>query len=219
MRVYMHYDGVPEFTKVIRVEEAGEGSCMTVAQALEVFLKDFKGRHGEHTLHRDPARVAVHNAKGKPVALGGSIAGTFADKEDAFVVLVPVSEQIEELSRHHAVQESSVDPADIPTGTVPSSRVSSSSHALIFQAAFHRAESAMQARNLRAAEAIYQQLLQICPDDPLVLEKLARLWLQAGKAKLAVHFARLAAKHAPLESSALQQLLGETCMWVPGTGS
>jgi len=40
----MHYDGDPEFTKVIKMPDDGN-ICMTVGQALSSFLSDFKGKH------------------------------------------------------------------------------------------------------------------------------------------------------------------------------
>ena len=45
----MHYDGDPEFTKVIKCQTPVDDRniCMTVGQALSSFLSDFKGKNDE----------------------------------------------------------------------------------------------------------------------------------------------------------------------------
>ena len=44
MKIYLHFDGNPEFTKVIKCEAADDSPSMTVGQALTAFISDYKGK-------------------------------------------------------------------------------------------------------------------------------------------------------------------------------
>ena len=43
MKIYLHFNGDPEFTKVIKCEAADDSPSMTVGQALSAFISDYKG--------------------------------------------------------------------------------------------------------------------------------------------------------------------------------
>jgi tetratricopeptide (TPR) repeat protein len=140
--------------------------------------------------------------------LTSTVAEAFGKKDDAYVVLLPVGPAgpqskatLSPTESQQHLRETRVAPPEDKTRPYIALNP-------LLEPALHQAESCEQARNLRAAEAIYQQLLQLSPCDPNVLERLARLWLQAGNAKLAISFAELASKASP-ERSKILQLLGE----------
>lgn len=79
----------------------------------------------------------------------------------------------------------------------------------VLRSALQQAEAAVEARNLRSAEALYRQLLLLAPDDVEVLRGMARLWVKAGRGERAVPYAVRAAEVRP-DDPRILQLLGES---------
>ena len=228
MKIYLHYEGSPDHTKVIKVPNARPQP--TVAEALNSFIAEYHAKHRDQDCPpdlRDLSLLAVRSSKGKVVALTAQISSVFADKEDAYVIAAapdpaavsqPIMRDIAcdfEAQYQDSQACSLVSSMSDLSMQHPKARVAGqpsasnpSSISSVLQSAMQQAEAAVKSRNLRAAEALYRELYKLVPDDAELLSRMARLWIEAGRGEKAVPLASRAAELKP-DDIEVYQLLGE----------
>ncbi len=199
MRFYLHYEGVPEFTKVVRASDT------TMREAVAGFVAEYNLRH-EGAVQLEATAMCVLNGRRKQIPFDSKVCDVLHDREDAYIVWIQPSAALADDARKQ-LQNMTVQPETKPAAAEGPSQERMDDQAT---AAIKRADAAVAARDLRSAEEIYRRVLTIYPRSVDVLEKLARLWMAAGKADHSVQYARTAVKSAPRSSRALQ-LLGEAC--------
>ena len=149
----------------------------------------------------------------KPTVRSGQTVGAcaaFAQLNLSSTAESATQEQQQQQQQQHASTTPATARAPVPEQRAGSAAPSASAADVpaVLQAVLKNAEEAVQARNLRAARAIYEQVLQVLPGHTVTLDKLARLLMVAGKPQHALVHARQAAQQQPGSSAALQ-LVGE----------
>lgn len=80
MRVYLHYEGDPQLTRVVHVAHA----CMTVGDAVQSFVQEYNRRHGTTSvLHA--GRLGAWTEGKKALCVGTLLSKACSDKGDIFL--------------------------------------------------------------------------------------------------------------------------------------
>ena len=84
-KLYVHYDGPPEFSKVFKLSEESQ---ITAADVLQTFTDAFKVRHGNHL---SSSKLYLRKERRDAVDPGARVVEALRTGADLHVVLVPAS--------------------------------------------------------------------------------------------------------------------------------
>lgn len=240
MKIYVHHEGEPEFTKVFRIDNP---KATTVEGVLGLFLSAYQQKHGIDLPQRGSLRVRDENQK--QLQLDAKVAKVLQDHADVFVEVdmaastaaaAPTSlpAATATTTAPQTPPQQPAQPSQAPPLTLAPNVVSSSSNnkiknndpavcdepdpqataqaASVLRMCMERAEAAAKNKNYRLAGDIYNQVLGVAPGLEPVLEQAARMWLEGAKHPLrALPYARKLAEAAPEDVEA-QELLGLACL-------
>ncbi|KYQ91459.1 hypothetical protein DLAC_08426 [Tieghemostelium lacteum] len=195
MKFYVNFEKEPEFTLIVQHDD--KSTIQTIKDLKLHFIKEYKKVHGNANEFTSNC-IDIKDSKNKVIAESNSIVKSFKNLDDAFVVKnanvpVPDAETTAVVASTKKVAAgAAVKPKIVVEGC--DSRFKS-----VIESLLENAEIGFEKESYKKCVEIYNQVLEMYPEEKNSLIRLSQIYMQANKFEMSTKFIEKGLKVYPKE--------------------